>query len=182
MSKNTESLASRYGKTLHEIIMELYGEEGTSKVEEQLKTLAVLCKGYAGRFFQSPVFDHREKEKVLESVLEKQIIDPALKRFLSVLVAQHHFHFLPQITLAFMDSAQEHRNETQARIRSAFPLNSTDREKLSETLGKVTGKKVLLDVTVDRDLIGGVVAEVGGIVYDASIQGYLNRLQEEFQP
>ena len=29
-------------------------------------------------------------------------------------------------------------------------------------------------------LIGGVIAEVAGVVYDASIQGYLNRLQEEF--
>jgi F0F1-type ATP synthase delta subunit len=44
----------------------------------------------------------------------------------------------------------------------------------------VTGKKVLLDVEVDEDLIGGVVARVGSVVYDATIQSYLSRIQEEF--
>jgi F-type H+-transporting ATPase subunit delta len=45
-------------------------------------------------------------------------------------------------------------------------------------LEKTTGKKVILEPSVDPSLIGGIVARVGGTVYDSSIKTRLADLQQ----
>jgi F-type H+-transporting ATPase subunit delta len=122
----------------------------------------------------------QEKVQVLESVLKKEPVDPAFDRFLRVLIMMGHIELLVEISDAYTVALREQRNEVQAKLRSAFPLEEKDQARIAKALSKATGKNVQIDVAIDPALIGGVVAEVGGVVYDASIQGYLNRLQEEF--
>ena len=45
-------------------------------------------------------------------------------------------------------------------------------------LEKITGKQVVLQPNVDEALIGGLVARVGGTVYDASIRTRLNDIKQ----
>ena len=46
-------------------------------------------------------------------------------------------------------------------------------------LAKVTGKKVELSVSVDPELLGGVVARIGSTVYDGSVRTQLARMRQE---
>ena len=43
----------------------------------------------------------------------------------------------------------------------------------------MTGKNVAVDASVDPALIGGVVAKVGGTVYDGSVRTQLARMRQE---
>jgi F-type H+-transporting ATPase subunit delta len=63
-----------------------------------------------------------------------------------------------------------------AQVVSAFPLDDAESKKLAKTLQKALGKKVRLDVSVDRSLIGGVLVRAGDKVIDGSIKGQLKRL------
>jgi F-type H+-transporting ATPase subunit delta len=53
---------------------------------------------------------------------------------------------------------------------------------IAAKLQKLTGKEVRMNVSVDPSLIGGVVAQVGGTIYDGSVRQQLrafrNRLVE----
>ena len=44
---------------------------------------------------------------------------------------------------------------------------------------KVTGKNVELSVSVDPELLGGVVATIGSTVYDGSVKTQLQRMRQE---
>ena len=54
----------------------------------------------------------------------------------------------------------------------------TERDGLEEALRRLTGLPVELQVTVEPDLLGGVVVEVGDLLVDASAAHRLEQLQE----
>jgi F-type H+-transporting ATPase subunit delta len=58
-------------------------------------------------------------------------------------------------------------------------LNEDDRRKLEQTIAGVTKKKVILNFTEDKKLMGGLVAQVGGWSFDDSLQSHLTRLTED---
>ncbi len=181
MASLSETFSRRYAKALLEVIVETKGEEVSIKLQKQLDDLVqLLSQGEGVRFFESPIFDQKEKLEILNQILSKQPTHEALERFLRVLVSQGHLKFLKEISSQYAQAQRERKNEAKAFVRSAFPLSVKDRERLSQALEKATGKKISLEESVDKELIGGVVTSVGGVVYDASIRGYLNRLQEEF--
>ncbi len=69
-----------------------------------------------------------------------------------------------------------------ARVRSAEPIPDAQGELLSAALTHMTGSPVELQVTIDPELIGGAVVEIGDLHVDASARGRLDRLREELLP
>ena len=45
----------------------------------------------------------------------------------------------------------------------------------------MTGKKIVLNLETDADLVGGLVVRLGSTVYDGSVRGHLEALRREFQ-
>ena len=50
--------------------------------------------------------------------------------------------------------------------------------RIRQELSAISGKTVELTELIDHDLLGGVVAEMGGTVYDASLRTQINRLKK----
>jgi len=69
-----------------------------------------------------------------------------------------------------------------ARVRAAEPVAAPQRERLAEALSRLSGAPVELQVTVDPDLLGGVLVGIGDLQVDASARGRLERLREELLP
>jgi F-type H+-transporting ATPase subunit delta len=69
-----------------------------------------------------------------------------------------------------------------ARVRSAEPIEDAQRRQLAESLSNFTGSSVELQVTLDQDLLGGAVVQIGDLQIDASARGRLNHLREELLP
>jgi F-type H+-transporting ATPase subunit delta len=65
---------------------------------------------------------------------------------------------------------------TRADIVSAGELRTDDRRALVAALEKLTGKIVLATERVDPGLLGGLVVEIHGKVYDGSVQTQLQLL------
>ena len=64
-------------------------------------------------------------------------------------------------------------------MRSAAPLSPEKVQSLEQSLARLTGKQVQLDVTIDPSLIGGVVARIGSTVYDGSIRTQLEKMKQQ---
>jgi ATP synthase F1 delta subunit len=65
-----------------------------------------------------------------------------------------------------------------ARVRAAAEVESPERQRLVDSLSRVAGSAVELQVTLDPSLLAGVVVEVGDLQVDASALGRLNDLRE----
>jgi F-type H+-transporting ATPase subunit delta len=66
----------------------------------------------------------------------------------------------------------------RAEVTTAIALDDEDKKKLAEQLGAVVGKKVVVETEVDKSLIGGVVARVGGKLLDGSTISKLTAMRK----
>jgi F-type H+-transporting ATPase subunit delta len=180
MASDPKLLAKRLAKAFHEAIVESIGEKSVEKVRSQMEGLIDLSKGEVGSFFSNPVFSVEEKTAVLTKILSKQKLEEGLKRFLGLILSIHALHLLPEILSAYNDAERDRKNEAEAKVKTAFPLTAEEKEKVSKALSKATGRKISLQIETDKSLIGGLTAQVGSRLFDASVKGYLNRLIEEY--
>jgi F-type H+-transporting ATPase subunit delta len=65
-----------------------------------------------------------------------------------------------------------------ARVRSGQPVEAEERGHLSDTLSRLAGSPVELQVTVDPVLLAGVSVQIGDLQLDATARGRLERLRE----
>lgn len=65
----------------------------------------------------------------------------------------------------------------KAVVTSAKPLSPLQLSQIKQTLEQVSGKTVDMDKKEDAELLGGVVAQVGDVVYDGSIRTQLERMR-----
>lgn len=65
--------------------------------------------------------------------------------------------------------ASRRRGQSVARVTTAVPLTQVQEQRLTEVLGRLYGRAVGLQVTVDPDVLGGLVIQVGDEVIDGSI-------------
>jgi len=103
---------------------------------------------------------------------------PHTVNLLAFIVSSGRARQLGHIVDALVALAAEKRQRAIAEVRSAVPLDENQRTKLSEALERSTGKQIELKVLVDPSVIGGLVARVGDMVFDASVRRRLQLAKE----
>ncbi|MDP2787867.1 MAG: F0F1 ATP synthase subunit delta [Pseudomonadota bacterium] len=94
----------------------------------------------------------------------------------SLLAENKRLAFLPEIVSLFEALKADQEGELTAHVTSAFPLSAGQMAGLVAKLEAKFGRKVTADQSVDSELIGGVVIQVGDEVMDASVRGGLEAL------
>lgn len=95
------------------------------------------------------------------------------KNFVRVLVDNERLQVLPEIRDLFVELKNEHEGVCEAQIASAFPLDDATLKTLVADLEEKFKSKLVVSVSVDPELIGGVRIAVGDEVIDASVRGKL---------
>lgn len=65
-----------------------------------------------------------------------------------------------------------------ARVRAAREVDADESSRLSESLSALTGAPVELQVSLDPDLLSGVLVDIGDLRVDATARGRLDALRE----
>jgi len=71
------------------------------------------------------------------------------------------------------------RGRVRAVVRSAVPLPADLLQQVTRVFGDLTRKDVLPEVTVDPELLAGIIVEVEGRVYDGSLRTQLVKLRQQ---
>jgi F-type H+-transporting ATPase subunit delta len=95
-----------------------------------------------------------------------------------LLVELYEGHELDTVAKRWAEEAAARRNRVVAEVRSAVELDDRRRVRLAEALTRVLGKPVVLQVTVDRAILGSVVVRVGDELFDGSIRSRLEQARE----
>jgi F-type H+-transporting ATPase subunit delta len=126
----------------------------------------------------SPSVPNARKRAVIQKIAAAMEIGRLVRNFLFVLIDHRRVGILSEI----MDEAavilDARLGFLRADVVSAAPLSESRRHEISTGLEQVTGKKIRLELSVDPELIGGIMARVGSTVYDGSIRGRLDALRE----
>ena len=75
------------------------------------------------------------------------------------------------------DVVAERQRQWIAEVTVARPLDAGQQERLAAGLRRAFGRDLVLDVTVDPSVVGGIRVQVGDDVVDGSMASRLNDLQ-----
>ncbi|PZU95684.1 MAG: F0F1 ATP synthase subunit delta [Pseudanabaena sp.] len=129
------------------------------------------------QLFANPLVGANVKKGVIESVFGSQV-NAVTKSFLLLLVDRKRIAFLSAIIDEFKALLRVIDEVSLAEITTALKLSRDQEDSLRDRVKAMTkAKSVELAVTINPDLIGGVIIKVGSQVVDASIRGQLRRLK-----
>ena len=103
---------------------------------------------------------------------------PHTINIISFIVQQGRARELQKIIDSLVELAAQERAKAVAEVRSAVPLNDSQREQLTEAIARATGKQVELKVLVDPTVIGGLLVRVGDQVFDGTVRRRLEMARE----
>lgn len=175
---NTETIARRYSVALADIVL---GSGETETVKSELSGWNDMFAANANlpTVFGNPAIAHKNKEKVLESLIASSKPTKTTANFLRILLRNGRLAELGSINDRFESVLEERGGVVSAEITSARPLPDSERTAFQSNLEKLTGKKVTINYSVDTDIIGGVVTRIGSTVYDGSVKTKLENLKEQ---
>jgi F-type H+-transporting ATPase subunit delta len=173
-----EPVARRYAKAVYALARR---DDRVEAVGRELDTIAGELEEHAElrAFLARPWESPRAKRAAVLEVATLLGVSPLTRDLAGMLAARGRIDGLREIRRAYGALVDADQGRVRARVRTAVALTAPERGRLEATLGRALGgKQVLLDEVVDRDLVGGFVAEIGSLVLDGSIEGQLARLRE----
>ena len=172
------ALASRYASALVDVATGLKAGVDPHQVLRELRGFEEVFTGSAElrNALTSPAVPPARKRVVVSRIGEKLGISRISRNFLFVLTDHRRIATLPEVLEAFDLLLDERLGFTRAEISSATELDQRQRDSISHELERLTGKNVRMRFSVDRALVGGLVARIGSTVYDGSVRGRLQAL------
>ena len=170
-------LSRRYAKALADVA----AERGVLEpVGRDLRAVAGLLKEHreAAAFFANPAIPLTDKRRVLQSLAERVGVSPLSARFLGLILERRRLPHLEEMAFAYEELIDERLSRVKATVTAAIPLPDPVLEQLKARLGTATGKEVYLQSRFDPTILGGLVAQVGGTIYDGSLKTQLRRMRE----
>jgi len=101
------------------------------------------------------------------------------KNFVKVLAQAGRLKLAAQIYKLYEQSRSDAEGVIEVQVTSAYPLDRSEKNKISDAMEKRFGKKITISTYVDESLIGGSVICAGDSVIDASVKGKLKQLGNE---
>ena len=173
-----ETIARRYASALADVVLK-NGDTEIVKSELTAWNQMMVSNGELLDAFRNPAITHHNKEKVLESLLEKAKPSKSTANFLRILLKNGRLTELGYINERFEAVLAERRGEVTAEVVSARPLGESEKSEIKTNLEKLTGKRVKLNFETNENIIGGVVASVGSTIYDGSVKTQLENLKQQ---
>jgi F-type H+-transporting ATPase subunit delta len=110
--------------------------------------------------------------RLLDQVIGKRV-SPVAASLLRQTVRLPRSRHLDVVAEELAEMAAERRDRSVARVTTPIALTQVQEQKLTDSLGRLYGRPISLQVELDERLLGGLVVQVGGEVIDGSVAGKL---------
>jgi F-type H+-transporting ATPase subunit delta len=127
-------------------------------------------------FFFSPYFSSAEKVAGLKRAVSD--VDAELINFLELLIEKQRMPEIFRIRRQLDELWKQENRRIDVTVTSAVTLEPAVVEKVGAEIERQTGQKVELSSSVDPEILGGIVLQVGNKVLDASIRSRLEKLRK----
>ena len=126
---------------------------------------------------RNPQIDRQLKRSALEELLGGD--EELARNFLLLLVEKNRAGEVEEIVEEFERLAAREEGILEVELTTAIELSDDEAQGVIEQIEKASGRPVEATRRVDRDLIGGIVLQVGSLRLDGSVRGRLDRLRHE---
>lgn len=166
-------LAEMYADAILSIGVE---QQNLEQIEEDLLYVEQVFKDHAelSSFLNSPVVEASAKVSLLQEIFEE--INPMAAQFLYIMIERGRANYIIAAIEQFVIKSREARGIVEAKVTVASEMSAETEAKLIARLEEISGKSVILDITKDPSIIGGVIVDIGDKQIDASISQRLKGL------
>ena len=153
-----------------------------ARVEEDLAAFVGLLRDHPTleKVLLNPAVPAPRKRSAVAEITRSAGLQAITGKLLLLLAERDRLALLPGLLEAYRDRLMDHRNVVRAEVTTAAPLADAHSREIQQSLARLTGRTVALATRVDPALIGGIVARVGGTVYDGSLATQLEKMRQEF--
>lgn len=130
-------------------------------------------------FLKSPIIKTEDKQDVLSKIFHEHIAAETMS-LLRLLSEKNREDLLEDICLGFIQLYNLHEGIIQVEVTAAYELSKSQKDDLLKALASSTGKKIEMNVTVDEDIIGGLIVRIDDTVLDGSVKHKIRKLKNQF--
>lgn len=131
-----------------------------------------------GSFLDSPAVSKAEKLKILNDTFAKEVHEYVIS-FISILCENGDIEIYIDCVEDFERLYNDEKNLVHAVVTSVVELNDEEKASLVNILEKKLGSKVETEYKLDSSLLGGVVVEADGKIFDSSLKHRIKTIKEE---
>lgn len=177
MVQNNTLIAQRYSNALVEIAKE--GKLTYSKISSDLNTIKDILDQSKdlNEFLTNPIISIEDKKEIIDKVFSKEI-DILLVNFLKLLIDKNRFNTFDEIINVYNQSLDDINNISRIQVTSAVAMTEELKKKLKEKLETKLKKNVVLDLSINPQIIAGLVIKMGDDVIDMSLKHKLEDLSK----
>jgi F-type H+-transporting ATPase subunit delta len=151
-------------------------------VEQALQTIDTVIK--ENRDFRNllfhPTISRDRKKSLLHKIIGDQV-PSVVKNFTDLVVEKKRESILASAYGEFKAAADDLRGIMRARVTAACQPTKEQIDRLQAQLEQTLHKKVVIEILVDKALMGGMQIMIGTYILDGSVSGQLGRLYKHLQ-
>jgi F-type H+-transporting ATPase subunit delta len=173
--------ATRYARALFDVARK--EETDLSRIESELSAFGALLKEHPAleRVLENRAVPAPRKRAVIVELNARTEVAPVLAKLLLLLAERDRLTLLPNLLASFRQRLLDHQNVVRAEVTVAIPLSDDLARSIERSLARVTGRTISMSTRVDPSILGGIVARVGGTVFDGSITNHLQRMRQRLE-
>jgi F-type H+-transporting ATPase subunit delta len=176
--KTSPAVAKSYAKAIFELARE---RNQADQIQGELARVATLVAedGRLAAVLSRPWVTPANKRKIAEEIGQRLELSTLGRDFLALIAAHNRADHLRVIADAYRGMLDAAQGRVRAHVRTAVALTDSDRTALAGRLSRaLEGKQVVIDEALDKNLLGGFVAEIGSLIVDGSLDGQLARMRQ----
>lgn len=149
-------------------------DQVVDELSQFASVLRQLPKLYAA--LESPKVAYEAKAGVIDKSLGGRA-DQLLVNFIKLLAKRGRFGAYHAVERSAKEIQDEIAGRVRATVTAAVELDENAVRRLEGQLSQMMGKQVLVAVSVDPEILGGVVVRIGDTVYDTSVKNRLEKIK-----
>lgn len=171
------SLARRYARALLGLARERNALEATR--DELAAAATAFADPRLRAVVLNPGIESRARRRLVRDLVATMGLSSDVANLVRLLADRERLTLLPDVLRAYEQLVDAALGRTRVRVRSAVPLTPAARAAMTELARRLVGGEVLVTTDTDPELLGGVVLQAGGTVYDGSVRTQLARLEKQ---
>jgi F-type H+-transporting ATPase subunit delta len=174
-----KTAATRYARALLDVAIK--ERANLEDIAEQLAQFGNLLTEHPtlGTVLLNPAVPVPRKRAAVAALVSLTTMSPILSKLLALLAERDRLILLPDMVASYRDRLADHRQIIRADVTTAAPLSPERAQAVQKSLAGATGRSVTLQTHVDPAIVGGIVARVGSVVFDASVTRQLQKMREK---
>jgi len=132
-----------------------------------------------GPALANPQLPLARRERMLTDLLDRLPASPATRASTLLMLRKGRILLLPEVARAFERMVEEKTGRARAVVTTAVALPDEFHRRLQDSLEAISGRKLTVERCVDPEILGGVTARVGDLLYDGSLRAALARLRDK---